>query len=436
VTILILCPIYPPDRSPRAYRWAAIAERWAAEGKRVEIVAIRKPGDARHELRNGVAVYRVGGLIERLRGAFGRASHRAADSQGGAPARPGRALAAMLYRRTLGRLAWPDYAFDWYPAALAKAGALVDAGAVDAMVSVSHPFTPHLVGMALKRRRPELRWLADIGDPFSLADEAPLNNRMLYGGLNRRAERRMLELADAAVVTVERCRADYAAAFPAVAGKLAVIPPLLSLPRPRGEATPVFPAAGQHLLCVGTLYRRLRDPGPLLRLFAALRRRRADLHLHFMGDINDCGPCFAPWQAELAGALHLHGTVPRDRLAAAMQEADALVNIGNATPYQLPSKLVEYVASGRPILNLATSPEDSATAFLAGYPAALTLATDGDAPAPAVEAALSFLAQPPCAAAETVQRFLEPFGIERIAGAYARLLQASGGTASAAHGRG
>src|SRR5262249_42877736 len=65
VTILIVSYIYAPDHSPRAYRWSAIAEHWAAQGRRVEVIAGWKSGDARREDRSGVTVHRVGGgLVE------------------------------------------------------------------------------------------------------------------------------------------------------------------------------------------------------------------------------------------------------------------------------------------------------------------------------------------------------------------------------------
>src|SRR5205807_2365935 len=108
-----------------------------------------------------------------------------------------------------------------------------------------------------------------IGDPFSLFDEIPLNNVALYRRLNHRAENTVLEHSDAVAVTVERCRTDYVAAFPASAGKIAVIPPLLSLPTTI-HAAPNFARGQTHLVFIGTLYRGLRDPAYLLALFAAL----------------------------------------------------------------------------------------------------------------------------------------------------------------------
>jgi hypothetical protein len=420
VKILILSYIYWPDASPRAYRWTAIAERWAASGHQVDIVAGRKRGDAARENRNGVTIHRTAGIIDRLRGLLGRSSHRAT---GGAasPTSERESLLRRLYGLTLKQIQWPDYAFDWRLPAQALARTLLREHHYAALISVSHPFTPHLVGHAVKCDTPDSRWLVDIGDPFSLLDEIPLNNPALYRRLNRRAEARILRDADAIAVTVARCAAEYRAAFAIPERKIAVIPSLLSLPaEPPGG--PMSFGPGRHLVFIGTLYRALRDPAPLLALFAALRARRDDLHLHFFGALHDCEPCFAPHADAIGRSIHLRGTVPRETVAAAMAGADILVNIGNATAHQLPSKLVEYVAAARPILNLAAATADTASDFLATYPAALTLRL-GAAPSPTdCAAALAFIAAPPAIDRAALDRFLAPHRIETIAAAYEALL--------------
>jgi hypothetical protein len=382
--LLVVTYLYAPDRSPRAFRWTALAERWAAAGHEVAVIAA---GAAATERRNGVTVHRVPGWLRRS----------ATPGAGGGPAR--RSLAKAIYDRTLKRVLWPDYAFDWYFPALRRARAVP----ADRLVTVSHPFTPHLVGLALKHPH----WLADIGDPFSLLDETPLNNGALYARLNRHAERRVLARADAVAVTVESARAAYGAVFPESAGKIAVVPPLLSLPEPDDNP---LPASGTHLVFVGTLYRALRNPAPLLALLKEMRRGRPDLALHFFGDVHDCRPLFEkPHEG-----VHLHGPVPRATAAAAMRHAAALVNIGNATPHQVPSKLVEYVAAARPIVNLARAASDTSAAFLAGHPA---LCEAGDA-----AAVLRFLDERRSVPAAWVERFLAPYRLDAVARAYERLL--------------
>jgi glycosyltransferase involved in cell wall biosynthesis len=424
MNLLVISYIYAPDRSPRAYRWQAIVEHWAREGHHIDVVTAWKQGDERKERREGVTIYRVGGgLVERLRGMLGQSSHRTADGTSVQVKTPLlRRAAKVAYRATIRQLFWPDYAFHWYPTALLLARALCRATQYDAMISVSHPFTPHLVALSVKRRFPALRWVADIGDPFSLLDEIPLNNPALYRRLNHRAEKTVLEHSDAIAVTVERCRAAYEAVFPASAAKITVIPPLLSLSMTT-YAAPDFANGQTHLVYIGTHYRDLRDPAYLLALFAALLRRRKDLHLHFFGALNDCASYFDTASEPLARNIHLHGTVARDTIAGAMRAADILVNIGNSTSHQLPSKLVEYAAAARPILNLATILADTGRDFLRGYPASLTLqARSGGPDQAAIDASLAFIAAPPPLEAAAISSFLLPYTLERIAAGYDALV--------------
>src|SRR5262249_8444258 len=159
-------------------------EHWAAQGHVVEVVAAWKPGDARDERRAGVQVHRVGGaLLERLRRRLGGATQRPDAVPGG---RPRQGLARRLYRATLQRILWPAAGLAWIVPALGRARALARAQQYDALFTVSHPFSSHLVGLALKRRSPRLRWVVDVGDPFALLRETPLNNLRLYAGINRR----------------------------------------------------------------------------------------------------------------------------------------------------------------------------------------------------------------------------------------------------------
>ena len=46
------------------------------------------------------------------------------------------------------------------------------------------------------------------------------------------------------------------------------------------------------------------------------------------------------------------GYLPQERLATVVSKADCLLNIGNAVRNQLGSKLIDYLATGKPILNL------------------------------------------------------------------------------------
>lgn len=418
--ILLITHSYPPDLTPRAFRWVTVAEHLAAMGHEVDVVSARPAASPAEELSERLQVHRVLDPVSRLVTRYsgkGRAF-------GGRPNMLHRFL-RWLHRHTWRRLYWPDYACAWYFPAVRKASALIERRRHEVMVSVSHPFTGHLVGLALKRRFPQIRWLADVGDPFCLADDLTPNNVHLYRRLNRIADQAVMRGAEAISVTTTGTRDAYARLTPECAHKISVIPPLLSLL----PVTSVAPSREAHsplkLVYAGTLYSNLRSPAPLLALFERLVKRLPDvrLELHFFGSVNDCGEMLRTFQARNEGAIFVHGLVARDKVKEAMQGADVLVNLGNRSCLQLPSKVIEYAAMGKPILNLVSIEDDSSVELLASYEAALTLYMPGDTVDERhVIKAATFLSAPPRMRPEDLSQWLAPFTPEQVCRSYLRLL--------------
>jgi glycosyltransferase involved in cell wall biosynthesis len=432
LNLLIITHAYAPDAAPRAFRWTAIAEHWAREGATVQVITTGRGGGEALEQRNGVVVHRVGegfmGRMQRRAGVAGLSASRGKSTAHAAPSVLRRAVRA-IYNATWQHVFWPDYACLWRRPALTRAKILCRAERFDAVISVSHPFTGHLVGLSLKRAIPELRWIVDIGDPFSLGDTVPSNNQTLYRGLNRRTEATVLRESDAISVTVAGCAEILSETFAVDPAKIQIIPPLLSLPDgSSADATPIFASADTiDLVYLGVLYPTLRPPDSLLALFAAMHTKHDALRLHFFGDIKGCEAAFERYHTLLGTAILVHAPIPREAVAATMAAADILVNIGNGTAHQLPSKLVEYIAAGRPILNIARSQHDTAAAFLYDHPAALSVTMEDGAPTTdQIDRTLGFLSTPPTISDAERDRLTTPFRVPAIASAFAGLVAKDG----------
>jgi glycosyltransferase involved in cell wall biosynthesis len=429
--ILIVSFSYWPTLNARAFRWTALAEDWASRGFDVHVVCALAPGRPRYETVNGVHVHRAGaGLVEKARARLARA--RAAQTVTARPSaaqRPARSAGAavrlvqFVNRRVWRNLHWPDTTCLWYFDALATARTVAKDVQVQALVSVSPTFTAVAVGRALLRGlAPAPRWLIDLGDPFSFAVEAPPNNFRLYGALNVRFERACFTTASAVSVTNELTRDGYARRFPESAAKIGVIPPLLTVP-PSGAAA-AAPDGRRRLVFLGTLYPTIRRPDDLLALFRRLRVRPGfeDIELHFYGDVRECAASFERQRDLLGTRVFVHGPVPRADAAAAMRSAAVLVNIGNDTSYQLPSKIVEYAMTGKPILNLASVPDDSSSRFLAAYPLHCTLHSAAAPSDEDVERTARLVAEGGTLPPAELTRWTEPFTLPRISAAYLALL--------------
>ena len=426
--LLIITYSYTPDLTPRAFRWATVAEQLLARGHEVHVLCAANAGaDSAQE---GVIVHRV---TDPLLNGFARVAARRATARtvggiDGALARlkgglrqAARALWRFFY--------WPDFACGWVLPAASSVRAIDAAQHFDWIISSSHPFSGHLVALLARRECAPTRWFVDISDPFCLMREPSPYNRLLYGWLSRWVEGRVVARADAISVTTDSTAELYEAAFQGCRRKMRVIGPLLSLP--------VFPLRSRQfldtvlrLVFVGTIYRNLRSPRYLLACFTALRAAYPDrpMSVHFYGSVNDCAADLVGLPEVIAPYVVVHGLVPRADVLQAMVDADVLVNIGNHSQSQLASKVVEYMAVGRPILNLVSVDHDASVVALTDYPAALTLHRESDwelrGPRPeTVDALARFLFDLPPVSETHVQAARALHAPERVALQYAEMLE-------------
>jgi glycosyltransferase involved in cell wall biosynthesis len=326
-------------------------------------------------------------------------------------------------------LRWPDYACGWIFPALAMARKLCQSKQFDWVITVSHPFTGHMVGWLLHRHMQGARWLVDIGDPFSLMDDPSPNNYRLYSRVNKWIESRVLSLSDAISVTTQSTLQIYEKNFPVVSGKTYIIPPLLSLPdvshtgKLRLDDT-------IHLIFVGTLYKKLRNPQFLMKCVSALKRSLHDvridrrIELHFYGAVNDCAAELDACTPDIRENVFVHGLVERGEVMSAMMNANILVNIGNDSETQLASKVIEYMSIGKPVLNLVSHDRDLSVDALAEYPAVLTLRRDQELNHTIVDALRDFVLSPPTVSMEVVAMVRDKYSVARVAADYASILHA------------
>ena len=176
-------------------------------------------------------------------------------------------------------------------------------------------------------------------------------------------------------VTTEETARIYADLFPFSEDKIRVIPALLNpdCPGPSSTGHGMPDGSVIRLVYVGNFHRRLREPTIYIRTIEkaiAHRRELAErIELHFLGDSALVLDCLEK-HPSIKRLCRFHGRSPRKAVMEALDAADVFVNIGNATSYQLPSKVIEYACFGKPILNFSSSAASNAaiTAFLGERP--------------------------------------------------------------------
>jgi len=437
--LLIVAHDYPPLISARAIRWRALAEHWAQQGHQVDVVSAWQTGFTQTEVIHGVQVHRVNAMwLENLRAWFKKAralsdEHNNGKSKENPQTQTRNAVAQMghwLYQQIYKQLYWPDSAFPWCQPAFAQAKELLSRRQYDVLISVSPYFTAHLVGMRVHKLFPRLPWLVDIGDPFSYLEFETPNNRRLYKAFNYHKEQRVFQKADMICVTTQETRNRYADIFPDCTAKIHVVPPLISFSSSEIEQPDFFPSdSAIRLVYLGRLYADVRRPDFLLQLFDALLQTSIvnPLELHFFGDTRDVSDSFEHYNQLIGSNIFRHDPVDHKTAIRIMQDASLLVNIGNKSSYQLPSKVVEYACTGKPILNLSQIEEDSSCAFFRGYPSVLNLL---DSEKANFEQQVNDLAQmimhlPSRIDQEDLHTFLSAFQIGAVSASYENIISQS-----------
>lgn len=130
------------------------------------------------------------------------------------------------------------------------------------------------------------------------------------------------------------------------------------------DKTRTFENDGQavNFLFVGQFYENIRNPHYLLELFSYLP---SNYYLHIVG--GGCEKEVEKYISILGERLIRHGWVSKEEANAFMDQFDVLVNVNNTITNQLPSKLFEYIATGKPIVNLCKSDVCLSQAYMDKY---------------------------------------------------------------------
>ena len=403
------------------------------QGHQVHVISAGSLDALSEEALNGVQVHRVGGAIsEKLRGWFKRETPRSARENVKAsikePISENKfsglgSFVKVIHDLTWKKLYWPESNCVWFFPARAMALQLVEDISFDAVISTSTPYTGHLVGKTVKRASPDVPWIVDIGDPFSFG-QPPWNNMSLYQGLNHRSEAKILNLADSISVTVDSCKKAYGELFPDIEDKITVIPPLFSGTIASQQKNPET-RKDRRLVFTGSLYKEIRNPAYLLDVLAAIFERAPEVKVHFYGHLNDCADLFEPHLRKSPKNVFVHGLVSREIALDALEKADILINIANRTRHQLPSKLVDYMASGKPIINIVSIVDDNSVSFLSSYPITATVMECPDGVKnDDVEKINEFIKKSTAVPKHTIEVLLEPFQVSALEYQYRKLFKA------------
>jgi len=142
------------------------------------------------------------------------------------------------------------------------------------------------------------------------------------------------------------------------------IPSLTELNSPNNLA--LFEPKYINLVYTGSLNKKIRSPKYTLKLFSKCFEECEEIVLHLFIRGN-CDRIVNNYALKFKNKLVNHGSVPIDIAHSAIQQANILVSVGNTDITQRPSKIYEYISSGKPIIHFYKDKNDPVIKILNKY---------------------------------------------------------------------
>lgn len=337
--LIVSCSFYPMN-SPRSFRTTELVKEFARQGHEVVLLTSRNeelhPG---FELKHGIRIKDLGSA--KLK--------RFESSKNG--------RAVSLFKRILNRalnllIEFPDIQWFWKVKKILK-----QESGYDLMISIAAPHSVHWgVAWARKKRHPIAKtWVADCGDPF-MGTVLDTFRKLFYF---KYLEKMFCRKADFITVPIEEAIDAY---YPEFRSKIRVIPQGFNFDEVNIDTSAYRKNGKPTFAYAGTLIPGGRDPGEFLEYLSTLEKDFKFILYTKSRNLVD------PWKERLNGKLVVRDYVPREDLLKELSKMDFLVNFENSTARQMPSKLIDYYLTGRPVLSVPTTniDKEKVSEFLAG----------------------------------------------------------------------
>ena len=373
---LIIAPYFFPYQNPRAKRIAVFLEALDKEGFKADIISSATAIKLASYSEN-IRVYAKGynstkEYLFKSNNSINPNSKNLDSSKSNSPKI--KRLAKSFNELFVKSLYWPDDAFMWIPTAKKVAHKLCEEHRYDFMLSFSLPFSAQLVAESIKDKYPHLKWITDIGDPLSFQQHSPINNPLLYKKKNKRAETRILKKANLNIITNIGQKKLYMNAYKIKASKLSVVGPLQTGYIITGKKEIKHKIS---ILYIGSFYKKLRSPKLIIKPFEALLKKypeyKSILQLNIAGNLDTDQIQLFRSSPELNGICSILPFQDQKEMEKLLYQSDFVINLGNRSNHQLPSKCTDYIRSRRPIINIIQSEEDPSKRFFQEYPLLLNL---------------------------------------------------------------
>lgn len=367
--VLIITYYWPPSAGSGVQRWLKFVKYLPQSGWEPFVFTPQNPSfslrdeSLLHDVPPEAKVIRLPiwepyDVFRKLSGIAGKGAAKADDMMSGKKSSWFKRASTWIR----GNVFVPDPRVFWVRPATKFLQQFLSDNNISVIVTTGPPHSMHLIGYRLKKRIPDLKWIADFRDPWSqwgLLDSLSVTEPVRT--MHRRIERKILQAAD--VVTT--ITPFYVRQFESL-GKRKVH--LLTNGYDAEDFTEMRIVRPDRFVIrhVGIINEKC-DPRPFMNVISKLIETNpgfaADIRMEFIGETHPAFRDYVSGIGKLSAVTAFVPTVPHRVLPALYGSSAVLLLI--LTGYKdaegyMPGKLFEYLATGVPVLGVGPDNGDAA----------------------------------------------------------------------------
>jgi len=246
---------------------------------------------------------------------------------------------------------------------------ILEAGNYDAVFSVALAFEIHfLTHEAIRQILPHplplnsqpLKWFPMSYDPYAFDPHISEEQRQ---------ERKDREVAALQVATkvffLTEFKDDYIGS--PIENKIEwfMLPCIRPINPDRSRRVIQFDSSYINCVFLGDFYYGVENTDFIFRLFEHIDKR---IRLYTIGNVCDYQDTVNLWKETLGGRYICHERISQEEAENVMLDCDVLVSMGHDSANMCPSKVIDFVSSGKPILHIEKIPNCCAAKYLERYP--------------------------------------------------------------------
>ncbi len=341
--ILIVTHQFIPHQSPRTTRWKLLYDELIESGYDVTVITGTLQLSEDPNIKY-IGNKKASGIVKNLR-------IQSNIKQDSSYKNYLYKLLKKIYRFFYKFFAWPDYTMFWI-FSIWKNRKKIDID-YDLIISVSLPFSSHVAAYIINKDKNK-KWIMDIGDPFSLKTNAFENNRYLYKSLNYYFENKFYKKAHQVVFTHQESADEHKLFFNMPENKVTIGSPISTFSQELFQKSVSFNYETKPITIgyFGVLTKGVRSPSQVLKFF-----QQTDFVLHWYTN-SDSKEMIKQNKIDFNRNKLFDMVTRNEALEKMVTSLHCLLSIGNLNPAQLPSKIIEYISTGKPVLHFVEIKDD------------------------------------------------------------------------------